>query len=150
MRSFMLTSLALLFARPALAADVTLQLSASDGFVIHDNAGTVERLRVDEATRNISRNGALFVHRTGATSIVVGRGAGTTAASGPFGGSAFGHDALRSNTTGHSNSAFGAEALRNTATSDNSAFGSFALRDNTTTRRSARVRRSIVCCTTPT
>ena len=52
-------------AAPALAADVTVTLPAGDGFVIEDNTGTTERLRVDEATGNISRNGALFVHTTG-------------------------------------------------------------------------------------
>lgn len=64
MRSFVLMSLALLLALPVDAADVTLQLPASDGFVIRDNTGATERLRVDEATGNISRNGALFVHTT--------------------------------------------------------------------------------------
>ena len=50
-----------LLSPPARAADVTVQLPAGDGFVVKDNTGTVERLRVDEATGNISRNGALLL-----------------------------------------------------------------------------------------
>ena len=42
-------------------------LPAGDGFAIEDNTATIERLRVDETTGNISRNGALFVHTTGAS-----------------------------------------------------------------------------------
>ncbi len=61
------------------AADVTVTLPAADGFVVEDNTATIERLRVDEATGNISRNGALFVHTTGAfDNLFVGEGAGNT------------------------------------------------------------------------
>ena len=46
------------------AAGVTVTLPAGDGFAVEDSTlpTPVERLRVDEATGNISRNGALFVH----------------------------------------------------------------------------------------
>ena len=53
-----------------------VQLPAGDGFVVKDNTGTIERLRVDEATGNVSRNGALFVHTTGVRNTFVGEGAG--------------------------------------------------------------------------
>ena len=82
----------LALAAPAQAADVTVTLPAGDSFVIEDNTGTIERLRVDEATGNISRNGALFVHTTGFNNTFVGNGAGNLA------------------TTGNSNSAFGERA----------------------------------------
>ena len=59
---------------PALAGDVTVTLDAGAGFVIKNNTGAIERLRVDEATGNISRNGALFVHTTGADNTIVGAG----------------------------------------------------------------------------
>ena len=74
-------SLALL-AHPStsLADDVELQLSAGDGFVLEDSSGTVERLRVHESSGNIPRNGALFVHTTGASNTFVGAGAAGTAA----------------------------------------------------------------------
>jgi hypothetical protein len=45
----------------ALAADVSVQLDAGAGFSVKNSTGAIERLRVDEATGNISRNGALFV-----------------------------------------------------------------------------------------
>ncbi len=50
--------------RPATAADVTVTLPAGDGFVVENSTSTVDRLSIDEATGNISRNGALFVHTT--------------------------------------------------------------------------------------
>ena len=104
-RTLLLLSLLLLaLAAPALAADVTVTLDAGFGFVVEDNTGTTERLRVDEATGNISRNGALFVHTTGTDSTFVGEGAGNLATSGA-GISAFGSNALSSNTTGASNAA---------------------------------------------
>ncbi len=117
---------------PAPAADVTVQLPAGDGFVVQDNTGGVEHLRVDEGTGNVSRNGALFVHTTGSNNTFVGELAGNT---GPIGGfnSAFGRRALRSNTTGYGNSAFGASALADNTTGYlNSAVGSNALLFNTT------------------
>jgi hypothetical protein len=119
------------FAAPALAADVTVTLPAGDGFVIEDNTGTIERLRVNEATGNISRNGALFVHTTGTDATFVGEDAGNAGATG-FRNSAFGVRALNVSTTGTKNSAFGAEALRfNDGGHSNSAFGDFSLRSNT-------------------
>jgi len=122
----------LAFAAPALAADVTVTLDAGDGFVVEDNTSTIERLRVDEATGNISRNGALFVHTTGTDNTFVGAGAGDPSTSG-IANAGFGSSALSSNTTGQENSAFGDEALRyNTEGSENSAFGHGALRSNTT------------------
>ena len=116
----------------ALAADVEVQLPAGDGFVVKDNTGAIERLRIDEVTGNISRNGALFVHTTGTKNIFVGESAGNTGTSGTGYNSAFGEDALRYNTTGHSNSAFGPRALfTNTTGYENSAFGRFAMNNNT-------------------
>jgi hypothetical protein len=123
----------LAFGAPALAADVTVTLDAASGFVVEDNTATIERLRVDEATGNISRNGALFVHTTGTNNIFVGEGAGNPSTTGDGHNSAFGRDALRYNTIGSSNSAFGYSALRaNTTGHTNNAFGHDALRSNTT------------------
>lgn len=131
----------------ALASDVEIQLGAGDSFVIKDNTGTIERLAADEATGNVSRNGALFVHTTGSDSTFVGVGAGnasstandntafgtgalTAATSGSY-NSAFGTSALSSNTTGILNSAFGRNALAsNTDGTFNSAFGPRALYSN--------------------
>jgi len=73
----LLTCLSL--AAPALAADVTVELDAASGFVIQNNGASVERLSVDEATGNVSRNGALFVHTTGTNNTFIGEGAGNTA-----------------------------------------------------------------------
>ncbi len=118
---------------PAISADVTVTLDAASGFVVEDNTATIERLRVDEATGNISRNGALFVHTTGTLNTFVGEGAGNTGTTGIGRNSAFGKNALSVNTTGLFNSAFGERALEsNTAGRHNSAFGRNALGDNTT------------------
>ncbi len=81
-RSILLTLSLALWSPAALAADVTVTLSAGDGFVVEDNTATIERLRVDEATGNISRNGALFVHTTGTENTFVGEGAGNTSTTG--------------------------------------------------------------------
>ena len=62
--TFRFAILLLALAAPAHAADVTVTLPAGDGFVIENNTSSTERFRVDEATGNISRNGALFVHTT--------------------------------------------------------------------------------------
>ena len=62
---------------PVWGGDVEVQLSAGDGFVVKDNTGAVERLRVHEDTGNISRNGALFVHTTGSNNTFVGVNVGT-------------------------------------------------------------------------
>ncbi|HEX5065378.1 MAG TPA: tail fiber domain-containing protein [Myxococcota bacterium] len=142
--------LAALFVSSAVhAADVTVKLGAGDGFEITDNAGAIDRLRVDEATGNVSRNGALFVHTTGTSNTFVGAGAGNTGTSGPGHNTGLGRAALQSigpgafntavgayalgaNTSGYSNSAVGMSALRlNSTGSDNSAFGAYALRGNT-------------------
>ncbi len=69
--TFRLAILLLVLAAPAQAADVTVTLPAGDGFVIEDNTAA-DLLRVDEATGNISRNGALFVHTTGTDNTFVG------------------------------------------------------------------------------
>ena len=107
----------------ASAADVAVQLSAGDGFVVKDNTGVIEWLRIDEATGNISRGGALFVHTTGDGSTFVGEGAGNLATSGVR-NSAFGLDTLSANTTGKLNAAFGERALNaNLTGSYNAAFG---------------------------
>jgi hypothetical protein len=134
----------------ASAGDVSVQLDAGAGFSVKNDTGTVERLRIDEATGNLSRNGALFVHTTGTSNLFVGPGAGNLGTSGyglnsAFGinalssittgvyNAAFGYAALSSNTTGSSNSAFGRNALRyNTTGGVNSAFGARALESNTT------------------
>ena len=38
-----------LLSPPARAGDVEVQLPAGDGFVVKDNTGAIERLRIDEA-----------------------------------------------------------------------------------------------------
>ena len=117
----------------ALAGDVEVQLPAGDGFVVKDNTGAIERLRVDEATGNVSRNGALFVHTTGNNNTFVGEGAGNTGTTGIGKNAAFGENALALVSTGFQNSAFGQDALHsNTAGAYNSAFGQNALGSNTT------------------
>lgn len=121
--------LASLLAQPSLAADVAVTLGAGDHFVVKDNTGAIERLNVEEATGNISRNGALFVHTSGSNSTFVGVGAGTTAASGND-NSAFGNAALNATTTASYNSAFGTLALSSATGNLNSAFGRKALTAN--------------------
>ena len=117
----------------ARAGDISLELDAGFGFSVKNDGASIERLRVDEASGNISRNGALFVHTTGTSNTFVGEGAGNTSTSGTGGNAAFGENALTSNTTGFRNSAFGESALSsNTAGFRNSAFGQNALGDNTT------------------
>ncbi len=124
---------ALTLAPPARAGDVSVQLDAGAGFSVKDNTGAIERLRVDEATGNVSRNGALFVHTTGTNNLFVGQGAGNTATTGTGRNTALGRSALSSNTTGSRNSAVGYAALRfNTTGTSNSAFGQHALFSNTT------------------
>jgi hypothetical protein len=138
-----------LAASSAHAGDVSVQLDSGTGFSVKNAGGAVERLRVDEATGNVSRNGALFVHTTGVDSLYVGPGAGNPTTTG-YWNAAFGSGALQANTTGlfntavgfnalhlntsgGTNAAFGAEALRNnTVGSGNTAVGPTALRDNTT------------------
>jgi hypothetical protein len=133
-RSLLLTTLGslALLSSPALGGDVAVQLPAGDGFVVKDNTGAVERYRVDEATGNVSRNGALFVHTTGSDNTFVGVGAGNTGTTGGGRNSAFGQDALSSVASGGENSAFGNDALAaNTIGLKNTAVGSGALRANT-------------------
>ena len=128
--------MALALAPPALAGDVTVQLDASSGFVIENSTGAIERLRVDEATGNVSRNGALFVHTTGTNNLFVGAGAGNPATTGAGGNTAVGYGALYSNSTGSSNSAFGDRALYlNTTGSRNLAVGRYAGQNQTTGQR---------------
>ncbi len=124
---------ALAVGSPALAADVSVQLDAGGGFSIKNSTGAVQRLRVDEATGNLSRNGALFAHTTGPTNLFVGPNAGNVSTSGFGGNAAFGYSALRNLTTGGANAAVGTYALRrNTTGSNNSAVGFYALWANTT------------------
>jgi hypothetical protein len=120
--------------RSALAGDVSVKLDANAGFVIENSNGAIERLRVDEATGNVSRNGALFVHTTGAPSnLFIGPGAGNTSTSGSGGNTAVGYGALSSNSTGSSNSAFGDRALNlNTTGNRNIAVGRYAGKNQTT------------------
>jgi hypothetical protein len=123
--------LALILSAPALAGDVSVQLDAGAGFSLKNSTGSVERLRVDEATGNVSRNGTLFVHTTGPHGTFVGSQAGNPSSTGSF-DAAFGDYALASNTTGAANSAFGSIALRaNTTGTSNAAFGDYALFTNT-------------------
>jgi hypothetical protein len=150
----LLLAASLAFAAPALAADVTVTLDAGAGFVVEDNTEAIERLRVEEATGNISRNGALFVHTTGlAGNTFVGEDAGAVNVwdnnsafgyrslrnnVGGFWNSAFGSESLEMNTTGAQNAAFGSRALGvNTTGSSNSAFGFDALRSATGSRNAA-------------
>jgi hypothetical protein len=119
--------------RPALAGDVSVKLDANAGFVIENSNGAIERLRVDEATGNVSRNGALFVHTTGANNLFIGAGAGNPATTGAGGNTAVGYGALSSNSTGSSNSAFGDRALNlNTTGNRNIAVGRYAGQNQTT------------------
>jgi len=135
----LLSFVLLTLASAAHAADVTVTLDAGAGFSVKDNTGTTERLRVDEATGNVSRNGALFVHTTGTNSVFVGPGAGNTAGTGTA-NSAFGTLALASNTSGYRNSAFGMWALNNNTTgTSNAAVGAYALRFNTSGSRNNAV-----------
>jgi hypothetical protein len=135
-----------LLSAPAFAADVSLRLDAGAGFTVKDDTGAIERLRVDEASGNVSRNGALFVHTTGSLNTFVGSGAGNVYVTGSsntgFGAyalaygyvggenTAVGLSALRFNYGGSSNSAFGASALRVNDGDESSAFGPFALTNN--------------------
>src|SRR5262245_45274847 len=99
-------------AAPALAADVSVKLDAGAGFSVRNGTGAVERLRVGEATGNVSRNGALFVHTTGgANSLFVGPAAGNLSTTG-VGVTGVGGSAASAITTGSYVSAFGAGALR--------------------------------------
>ena len=43
----------------------TLNLTSTSSFTVKNSTGAIDRFSVDEATGNISRNGALFVHTTG-------------------------------------------------------------------------------------
>jgi hypothetical protein len=149
-RALLALAFAALAAASARAGDVSVQLDSGSGFSVKNATGAIERLRVDEATGNVSRNGALFVHTTGSQNLFVGSGAGNTSTSGLGGNVALGQGALASNTTGalntavgnfalfynttgHSNAAFGRTALtRNTTGYLNSAFGDGALYFNTT------------------
>ena len=116
---------------PALAGDVSIRLDTGSGLSVKDNTGAIERLRVDEATGNISRNGALFVHTTGSGNTFVGVGAGNLTTTGGGHNAAFGLGALSANTTGLVNSAFGANALNdNTTGHRNAAVGYAALGSN--------------------
>lgn len=128
---------ALALAESAQAADVSVQLDAGSGFSVKNSTGATQRLRVDEATGNLSRNGALFVHTTGPGNTFVGLSAGSLATTGAN-NTAFGQAALGGNTTGYHNSAVGEAALlTNTTGSRNAAFGKSALRNNTTGSRNS-------------
>jgi hypothetical protein len=126
--------LALALASPAGAGDVSVRLDENSGFVVEDHTGQTQRLRVDEATGNVSRNGALFVHTTGApNNLFIGPGAGNTNTSGSGGNTAVGYGALSFNSTGSSNSAFGDRALNlNTTGNRNIAVGQYAGQNQTT------------------
>jgi len=132
-RSTLPALLVLVWTFPSYSADVTVTLSPNDGFVVKDSMGTTDRLRVDESSGNISRNGALFVHTTGIDSLYVGEGAGNVGSGAYKTNTAFGANALGSLTSGSLNVAAGRSALRNTsAGSWNTAVGDYALASNTT------------------
>ena len=131
-RSIATLLLILVAAASARAADVSVQLDSGAGFVVKNATGAVERIRVDEATGNVSRNGALFVHTTGTNSLFVGVGVGSLASSGN-GNTALGTSTLSANTTGAFNTAVGFRTLEvNTTGSYNTVVGFNALRANTT------------------
>ena len=120
------------FSATARGADVTVKLDVGGGFSVRDNSGFYERLRVDESTGNISRNGALFIHTTGSSNMFMGFDAGNVTLTGPD-NSGFGRFALAANTTGRDNSAFGYWALRsNTSGIRSTAVGYGALNANST------------------
>ena len=94
----LMTMLVVLVVNAAAADDVTVQLGAGDGFVIQDSTGTVERLRVDEATGNVSKDGVLFLHTTGSDGTFLGENAGannTPILTSGERNTAFGYNALR-------------------------------------------------------
>jgi hypothetical protein len=131
---FWAASLALavaLVAAPAHAGDFLVDPGTSD-FVVKDDTGAVDQLRVHGVDGTISRQGASFVHfGIGANNLYVGQSAGNPASAGSS-NTAFGKDALAS-STGSANTALGMEALEaNTTGSSNSALGQGALRANTT------------------
>src|SRR5262245_10007012 len=106
-RTFATFLLFLAAALSARAADVSVQLDSGAGFVLKNSTGAVERLRIDEATGNVSRNGTLFVHTTGVNNVFVGMGSGNTSIVFGSGNSAFGVNTLSANTEGKFNAAFG-------------------------------------------
>src|SRR6202008_4522135 len=107
-----LFTLVLVVSPAAYAGDVSVKLDMGAGFSVKNSTGAAERLRVDEATGNISRNGALFVHTTGPanSSLFVGWRAGNPASAGT-GNTGLGYYALSSNTNGYHNVAVGAFGL---------------------------------------
>jgi hypothetical protein len=126
--------LAAFLALPAAARadDVSIELDTAGAFVVKNNGGSIERLRIDEATGNISRNGLLFLHTSGDDSTFLGFMSGTLTTTGSN-NSAFGQWALRLLSTGSDNSAFGEFAMGSNITGDkNSGFGQSALANNST------------------
>src|SRR5262245_26540423 len=77
-------AVALAAATSAGAADVSVKLDSGAGFSVKNSTGAIERLRVDESTGNISRNGALFIHTVGVSNVFVGVGTGSTSTGGLF------------------------------------------------------------------
>lgn len=135
----MVLSAGLFLASPSLAGDVTVKIDTGDGFAITDLSGTNEKIRVDEATANISRNGALFIHTLGnpaggglpattvSSSLYIGRNAGNVPLAFGAHTTAVGYEA-HSNQHGWGNAAFGSRAMKNSAyVAGSSAFGAFAM-----------------------
>src|SRR5262245_5200683 len=92
------------------AGDVSVTLDSGAHFSVKKNTGAIERLRVDEATGNIWRNGVLLVHTTGAfDNLFVGSSGGFSNTG--WGNVAVGASSLSNNTTGIANAAFGRRAL---------------------------------------
>lgn len=115
----------------AFAQDVVVTPGPGGGFVVQDDTGGFERLRVDEQTGYFSKEGQVFLH-SGGTNTYLGEATGNLPASAAFGANtAVGYHALDANLTGAGNSAFGYNALgENTAGTDNAAFGRDALESN--------------------
>ena len=121
-----------LVASSARAGDVSVQLDSGAGFSLKNNTGAIERLRVDEATGNVSRNGFLFVHTTGTQNLFVGQAAGNATLTGGY-NVGIGLNALFKDTSGGFNVAIGRAALASNSTgSFNTAVGYNALNANTT------------------
>ena len=113
------------------AGELIVKMTADDGIMALNRDETIVRWRLDEATGNISRNGALFVHTT-SSNLFVGAGAGNTSVT-AIHNTGVGLFALEDVTSGNDNSAFGAYALRNNSSGlNNSAFGNNALTASTT------------------
>src|SRR6202008_2522164 len=123
-----LFTLVLVVSPAAYAGDVSVKLDMGAGFSVKNSTGAAERLRVDEATGNISRNGSLFVHTTGPSNLFIGQGAGNPAILAGAGNTGVGRGVRGADTFGYSNTGLGSFALSsNTGGFANTAIGRLAL-----------------------